>query len=97
MDKFVMAISVGNNFHYTVIKIDDFKNKDVNFYLALIQNSFPTREHVNAMLGKYRQASEKTLFSIDSIDALRQKMNNNKDILFGLVFNKENEWGIILK
>lgn len=97
MNKFVMVVSVGSNFHYTIIKIDNFENQDAHFYLELLKASFPNREHVNMMLKKYREASAKTLFSIDNLESLRLKMNNNKEILFGLVFDKNDEWSIMLK
>lgn len=93
MKKFIIAVKAGINYHYTFITIDDFKDKDLGFYFDLIKNSFPTQDAVNNMIVKYRQASERTLYSTNDLDGIKQKANNNADIL-GMFVWRTNEWSV---
>lgn len=95
MQKFIIAVKAGINYHYTFITIDDFKDNDLGFYFDLIKNSFPTQDAVNNMLFKYRQASERTLYSASDLDGVKLKANNNKDIL-GMFLWRDNAWSVYL-
>ena len=95
MKKFIIAVNSGINFNFAYIKIDDFKEKDNDFYLALIKNAFPDRDSVNRMLAGYRKASMNTLYSAPDIQSIITKKNNNPDILCVLVFDASNEWSLM--
>ncbi len=89
--EFMIAVKNGTTFHFGFIKIDrDRVGKDNKFYFDVIKNSFPNRENVNMMISKYRQESEKTLYTAHTSEELQQVFNKRKDLLFGMIF--EDRW-----
>lgn len=89
--EFFIAVRNGMTYHFAFIKIDnDRKGRDIKFYYDVIKNSFPTRDAVNIMITKYRQESEKTLYTAHTTEEVQAVFNKRKDLMFGMIF--EDQW-----
>ena len=89
--EFMIAVKNGMTYHFGFIKIDhDRVGRDNKFYFDVIKNSFPTRDVVNIMIMKYRQESEKTLYTAKSSEELQEVFNKRRDLIFGMIF--EDTW-----
>lgn len=92
--EFMLAVKNGMTYHYGYIKIDeDHKDRDENFLFTVVKSSFPTRDHVNLMISKYRQESERTLYTAKNSEELQEKFENRTDLAFGMIY--ENEWKLL--
>ena len=91
----MLAVRSGMTYHYGFIKIDeDHKDKDKDFIFNVVASSFPTREHVSAMISKYRQESERTLYTSKTSELLHGVFNKRSDLEFGMIY-EDNTWRLM--
>lgn len=94
MKEFMLAVKSGITYHFGFIKIDDdHKDKDKDFIFNVVASSFPTREHVSAMISKYRQESERTLYTAKTSEELQGIFEKRSDLEFGMIF--EDKWRLL--